>query len=553
MTETFIDSALDKIIKSVLSEESLDITYYDAIDILDKALFEIRGNNVSFSDNDKDALRSLHELTLAVSLHLLPPYQDINALKKRTVFNDLPYLIAKYKLPFLKDIEEDSEFLETSKHIYDAIISGEFRDNQNYSTYVKDLILNSKNVDGTSKDFLIDNIDNAVLSRADIVACYSFIEDIGETEEEYKHRFFKFLKAKQLRLKKLFDEAEINQKPRKPKKLVTPNNNPSKKVFGKSNQKTNIKENDTPYYSVPGTSDEILEYRSLISTTFAKDIKVKDTKTLTGQLALVTSISDQKERYKPMISAPLNSFDMYVYSNTIACLRDYISTKVDIDLLLTSFSGTDRIREETDFTRSFVNSLMKMRSTSVFFEYKTKNKTVSILEPILSFTLTKETNDKTGKEKRYITLHKMPEFFEWAESLNQVISIPDKLFRIEYKKNGKISKLRQTKRNTLLINHLLEHISNFRYFFENKNKKEEEEKESPERFSKILFETLYEIAEAKTKEERRDVSEIIEHCLEYWKECNLVDYRIETEAATGGRRYIAINLFYPKNPQLKLS
>ena len=196
---------------------------------------------------------------------------------------------------------------------------------------------------------------------------------------------------------------------------------------------------------------------------------------------------------------------------------------------------------------------MKMRSTSVFFEYKTKNKTVSILEPILSFTLTKETNDKTGKEKRYITLHKMPEFFEWAESLNQVISIPDKLFRIEYKKNGKISKLRQTKRNTLLINHLLEHISNFRYFFENKNKKEEEEKESPERFSKILFETLYEIAEAKTKEERRDVSEIIEHCLEYWKECNLVDYRIETEAATGGRRYIAINLFYPKNPQLKLS
>ena len=544
---------LEQILDSVLSQNFSDISYYDAIDILDKALYEIRENNVIFSEEDKETLRYFHKFTLAVSLHLLQPYKDINKIKNRTVFNDLPFLIAKYKLPFLKDIEDDKDFLETSKLIYEGTVSGEFRNNQDYSTPIKDQILKDKNLDGHSRSLFLDNIDIAVLSRTDIAACYSFIEDIGETYEQHRIDFFKLLKTKQLKLKKLFDVASKNQKTKKPDKLVSPNNNPSWKVFGKSNSK--LKENETPYFSVTYTQEELLESRSLISTNFARDITVKDTKTLTGQLALMSSVdrSIQQERAKPMLSAPLSNFDRYVYSNTVACLRNYINKKVEVDLLLTSFSGTDRIREETDFTRSFVNSLTRMRSTSVFFEYRTKNKIVSILEPLLSFTLKKEIDAKTGKEKNYIILHKMPEFFEWAESLKQVISIPEKLFRVEYKKNGKTSRLRQTKRNTLLLNHLLEHISNFRYYFENKKLKDSEEEDSPERFSRILFETLYEVAEVKTKEERRDVSDIIEHCFEYWKECNLIDYKPEWEDAKGGRRLIAMQLFYPKDPHLKLT
>lgn len=544
---------LEQILDSVLSQNFSDISYYDAIDILDKALYEIRENNVIFSEEDKETLRYFHKFTLAVSLHLLQPYKDINKIKNRTVFNDLPFLIAKYKLPFLKDIEDDKDFLETSKLIYEGTVSGEFRNNQDYSTPIKDQILKDKNLDGHSRSLFLDNIDIAVLSRTDIAACYSFIEDIGETYEQHRIDFFKLLKTKQLKLKKLFDVASKNQKTKKPDKLVSPNNNPSWKVFGNSNSK--LKENETPYFSVTYTQEELLESRSLISTNFARDITVKDTKTLTGQLALMSSVdrSIQQERAKPMLSAPLSNFDRYVYSNTVACLRNYINKKVEVDLLLTSFSGTDRIREETDFTRSFVNSLTRMRSTSVFFEYRTKNKIVSILEPLLSFTLKKEIDAKTGKEKNYIILHKMPEFFEWAESLKQVISIPEKLFRVEYKKNGKTSRLRQTKRNTLLLNHLLEHISNFRYYFENKKLKDSEEEDSPERFSRILFETLYEVAEVKTKEERRDVSDIIEHCFEYWKECNLIDYKPEWEDAKGGRRLIAMQLFYPKDPHLKLT
>lgn len=544
---------LEQILDSVLSQNFSDISYYDAIDILDKALYEIRENNVIFSEEDKETLRYFHKFTLAVSLHLLQPYKDINKIKNRTVFNDLPFLIAKYKLPFLKDIEDDKDFLETSKLIYEGTVSGEFRNNQDYSTPIKDQILKDKNLDGHSRSLFLDNIDIAVLSRTDIAACYSFIEDIGETYEQHRIDFFKLLKTKLLKLKKLFDAASKNQKTKKPDKLVSPNNNPSWKVFGKSNSK--LKENETPYFSVTYTQEELLESRSLISTNFARDITVKDTKTLTGQLALMSSVdrSIQQERVKPMLSAPLSNFDRYVYSNTVACLRNYINKKVEVDMLLTSFSGTNRILEETDFTRSFVSSLTKMRGTSVFFEYRTKNKIVSILEPLLSFTLKKEKDAKTGKEKNYIILHKMPEFFEWAESLKQVISIPEKLFRVEYKKNGKTSRLRQTKRNTLLLNHLLEHISNFRYYSENKKLKESEEEDSPERFSRILFETLYDVAEVKTKEERRDVSDIIEHCFEYWKECNLIDYKPEWEDAKGGRRLIAMNLSYPKDPHLKLT
>ena len=547
---------LEQILDSVLSQNFSDISYYDAIDILDKALYEIRENNVIFSEEDKETLRYFHKFTLAVSLHLLQPYKDINKIKNRTVFNDLPFLIAKYKLPFLKDIEDDKDFLETSKLIYEGTVSGEFRNNQDYSTPIKDQILKDKNLDGHSRSLFLDNIDIAVLSRTDIAACYSFIEDIGETYEQHRIDFFKLLKTKQLKLKKLFDVASKNQKTKKPDKLVSPNNNPSWKVFGKSNSK--LKENETPYFSVTYTQEELLESRSLISTNFARDITVKDTKTLTGQLALMSSVdrSIQQERVKPMLSAPLSNFDRYVYSNTVACLRNYINKKVEVDLLLTSFSGTDRIREETDFTRSFVNSLTKMRSTSVFFEYRTKTKIVSILEPLLSFTLKKEIDAKTGKEKNYIILHKMPEFFEWAESLKQVISIPEKLFRVEYKKNAKdekTSRLRQTKRNTLLLNHLLEHISNFRYYFENKKLKDGEEEDSPERFSKILFETLCEVTETKTKDEKRELPFTIEHCFKYWQKCNLVDYKFEWEDAKGGRRLVAIHLFYPEDPRLTLS
>lgn len=547
---------LEQILDSVLSQNFSDISYYDAIDILDKALYEIRENNVIFSEEDKETLRYFHKFTLAVSLHLLQPYKDINKIKNRTVFNDLPFLIAKYKLPFLKDIEDDKDFLETSKLIYEGTVSGEFRNNQDYSTPIKDQILKDKNLDGHSRSLFLDNIDIAVLSRTDIAACYSFIEDIGETYEQHRIDFFKLLKTKQLKLKKLFDVASKNQKTKKPDKLVSPNNNPSWKVFGKSNSK--LKENETPYFSVTYTQEELLESRSLISTNFARDITVKDTKTLTGQLALMSSVdrSIQQERVKPMLSAPLSNFDRYVYSNTVACLRNYINKKVEVDLLLTSFSGTDRIREETDFTRSFVNSLTKMRSTSVFFEYRTKTKIVSILEPLLSFTLKKEIDAKTGKEKNYIILHKMPEFFEWAESLKQVISIPEKLFRVEYKKNPKdekTSRLRQTKRNTLLLNHLLEHISNFRYYYENKKLKDSEEEDSPERFSTILFETLCEVTETKTKDEKRELPFIIEHCFQYWEKCNLVGYKYEWEDAKGGRRLVAIHLSYPKDPHLKLT
>ena len=76
---------LEQILDSVLSQNFSDISYYDAIDILDKALYEIRENNVIFSEEDKETLRYFHKFTLAVSLHLLQPYKDINKIKNRRI------------------------------------------------------------------------------------------------------------------------------------------------------------------------------------------------------------------------------------------------------------------------------------------------------------------------------------------------------------------------------------------------------------------------------------------------------------------------------------
>lgn len=545
-------------------------SFYDAIDLLDDSLTLIRDNTADFSKEELRELKKIHTLVIKMTLRMIPKNENNSTSKLIDTTHDLAYLANKYKL---KHIFQNSCFSSSIVNTVNYILSDSFKCTNTdpllveYKEHLEEQremkLLFEKAKENLAKSLKVEWKEISPLftsppSEIENASCFFYIEEFGETLDEHSKELMLLMKQQKSnvdKITKVLEKYSQTQTPKikKPDRLVSPNNNPSKKVFGKSNSK--LKENETPYYSVTYTPEELLETRSLISTTFARNITVKDTKTLTGQLALMSSVdrSIQQERFKPMVSVPLNSFDMYVYSNTIACLRNDIQKKVDIDLLLTSFSGTDRIREETDFTRSFVNSLMKMRSTSVFFEYKTKNKTISILEPLLSFTLTKEKNDKTGKEKRCIELHKIPEFFEWAESLNQVISIPEKLFRIEYKKNGKTSKLRQTKRNTLLIYHLLEHISNFRYYFENKKLKDSEEEDSPERFSKILFETLYEVAEVKTKEERRDVSDIIEHCFEYWKECNLIDYKPEWEAATGGRRLIAMQLFYPKDPHLKLT
>lgn len=547
------------------------LSFYDAIDLLDTWLMLIRDCNENCSESSIKVLKEIHYLVIKMTLRVIPKNVNPTVHKMIDTTRDLAYLVNKYKLTPIFDKTIKSDIANT----VDFILSDSFKDHTEspvgFDEFKEQLAALEKNgkLFQEAKERFSESLEIewkdispfffvSQLSKVDTASCLFYIEEFGETADEHIQKLLVLFEQQASKLDKITKAFEKlsktqNQKTKKPDKLVSPNNNPSWKVFGKAN--TKLKENETPYFSVTYTQEELLEYRSLISTNFARDITVKDTKTLTGQLALMSSVdkSIQQERVKPMLSAPLSNFDRYVYSNTVACLRNYINKKVEVDLLLTSFSGTDRIREETDFTRSFVSSLTKMRGTSVFFEYRTKTKIVSILEPLLSFTLKKEIDAKTGKEKNYIILHKMPEFFEWAESLKQVISIPEKLFRVEYKKNGKTSRLRQTKRNTLLLNHLLEHISNFRYYSENKKQKDSEEEDSPERFSRILFETLYEVAEVKTKEERRDVSDMIEHCFEYWKECNLIDYKPEWEDAKGGRRLIAMQLFYPKDPHLKLT
>lgn len=550
------------------------LSFYDAIDLLDTWLMLIRDCNENCSESSIKVLKEIHYLVIKMTLRVIPKNVNPTIHKMIDTTRDLAYLVNKYKLKPIFDKTIDSDVANT----VDFILSDSFKDHTEsivgFDEFREQLAALEKNekLFQKAKERFSESLDVewkdiapfffvSPLSKVDTASCLFYIEELGETADDHIKELLPLFKQQGIKIDKITKALEKlskiqNQKTKKPDKLVSPNNNPSRKVFGNSNSK--LKENETPYFSVTYTQEELLEYRSLISTNFARDITVKDTKTLTGQLALMSSVdrSIQQERVKPMLSAPLSNFDRYVYSNTVACLRNYINKKVEVDMLLTSFSGTDRIREETDFTRSFVNSLTKMRSTSVFFEYRTKTKIVSILEPLLSFTLKKEIDAKTGKEKNYIILHKMPEFFEWAESLKQVISIPEKLFRVEYKKNGedgKISRLRQTKRNTLLLNHLLEHISNFRYYFENKKQKDSEEEDSPERFSKILFETLCEVTETKTKDEKRELPFTIEHCFEYWKKCNLVDYKFEWEAATGGRRLVAIHLFYPEDPHLKLT
>lgn len=540
-------------------------SFYDAIDLLDDSITLIRDNTADFSKEELRELKKIHTLVMKMTLRIVPKNENNSTIKLIDTTHDLAYLVNKYKL---KHIFQDSICTSDLNNSIDYILSDSFKENfpeykellesqeQSNLLFIKANERLLKNFGNEWED--ISSLFVSPPSKIDNASCFFYIEEFGETVDEHIQELLLLFAQQRERINKSLEVLKKllqtkTPKTKKPDKLVSPNNNPSWKVFGNSNSK--LKENETPYFSVTYTQEELLESRSLISTNFARDITVKDTKTLTGQLALMSSVdrSIQQERAKPMLSAPLSNFDRYVYSNTVACLRNYINKKVEVDLLLTSFSGTNRILEETDFTRSFVNSLTRMRSTSVFFEYRTKNKIVSILEPLLSFTLKKEIDAKTGKEKNYIILHKMPEFFEWAESLKQVISIPEKLFRVEYKKNGKTSRLRQTKRNTLLLNHLLEHISNFRYYFENKKLKDSEEEDSPERFSKILFETLCEVTETKTKDEKRELPFTIEHCFEYWKECNLIDYKFEWEDAKGGRRLVAIHLFYPKNPQLKLS
>lgn len=549
--------------------------YYESIDILRESLYAIEHEPSAYEEEDFSILRDIHKYAMECILGVSRPnYHIAENDENRSYFPELTDLKYSSELKILKpnpvyyalkinnaglpelnfpadfsdqfgldyEIKPNSIAEEIYKK-YRKII--ELQEFLNSSDYITNFIKEADKLTDAGVD-LFKNMFTCT-SDEDLLTCYYYIPAIGETEESHEKlllKLFAKIIPRQETLISIVDRYYKRKRVQRLKdttNLSTPNNNAANTIFGKSSTKLIPEQKKTPFYE---TAEKVtLEDISFMTEEYAMDIIVgkHKNKDIFGKLAVLSSVEKNinKERFKPIASSNLDSFDFYVYANTISCLKQALNTRVNIDDLITAFSSTKRIRGETEFKKQFVASLLKMRDTTIVYQYpdKKKNRTVGVTESVLNFTT--ETYEVNGEKQSFITLHNVPKFFELAEEQNQIISIPAKLYKVEYSENGKKKTLSQTITNIQIMNHLLQHIYKFKYHHIHKREG------APENFNRILIESIFDSIGADTKLKRSRAIDTVFICLDFWKMGGYIDYEPEKVKSKGGYSYIAIHLKYP--------
>lgn len=581
------------------------LVYYDAIDILSVALYQIRENITTFSEQELEVLRKIHLYTLEAYLNLAPKYRNPKQLEERTYFNDMTGLLARHNLALLennpttydqkkadgtfKDIKEEikqnpryklyslnrvfpsNSLSESVYQQYEKLVNvfsffPEFYEISSKKALDVDLEAYSKDLDLQSLiKSLVDTI-TTVPTQRDLDNCFYYIKEFGETEKSHEETLsvlFSRLIEKTKTCIELLSRfcnggAKSSRKPTNSKRLGLTNSNVSNIIYGKSREKMIAEAKKTPYYLTTYTPDRIKEDQANLIAKWAMDtVVVKSDKKVFGSLAVMhivpkeeLSLEPQKE-VKPITSSPVGNFDWFVWSTVQTNLKDFLGEKVEINFLANAFSVVDRHRGESGYTKSLLSSLVRLSNTWILHEYYEGTKKITIVEPLLSCSFVKERDLITGEEHEFFELHTVSEFYEKAEKLNQIMSFDEKLFKIEYyDKEGILTKLTQTKATASVVAHLLEHIYRFKYYYEHPRKtKDGKEEERGKHYNKILFETLFDLLEADDRVKKLRWGRRIEGCFQYWKSLNYIDYEIERKANQRGKSYDYILLKYPEAPE----
>lgn len=564
----------NELIEHWKSSESPEKNFYDAIDLLDNSISEIR-SGVPYTDDQLLDLRGIHLFTIQISLGLSSTYQSFDSMNGRKTFHDLAYLISKYELPCISGIESEKEDIVKNNIYGDSGIGYKDTDTnalKNIEERItlfkeqREYLLSSTDkttdyISYTESDSSLDDCITSLglISSRDIYSCYFYIPEIKETDLYLNSVLNKILQkseAKINQITKLLNALENQTKKdkqiKKANKLVKTNNNQSNVVFGRTREKMIAEEKKTHYYLTTLTPDRIKTDQAYLVSKWAKETVFKTDKKVMGSLAVMKRVKDglpSEQTVVPVTSSPVGYFDWDTWSIVHSNLKDHINEKVDINHLTKSFSISDRQKKENEYSKAFISSIGLLSNTWIIYRYNEGTKEVTFAEPLLSCNLAKERDEITGEEKEFFILTSVCKFYERAEQLNQVMSFDEKLFKIEYyDKDGILVKLAQTPKNMTLITHLLEHIYKFKYYYENPRKnKAATDEDDAKRYNKIKFDTLFDLVGVNNRKSKLSYGRKVEGCFQYWKSLNYIDYEIVKIAKQRGKSYDYILLKYPDN------
>lgn len=556
--------------------ESPEMNFYDAIDILDNSISEIR-SGVPYTDEQLLDLRGIHLFTIQISLGISSTYQSFDSMNGRKTFHDLSYLISKYELPCISGIENEKVDIVKKNTYGDCGIGYKDTDTNALKDIEERIALFKEQREyllsstGKTTDHILytesdSSLDDCItslglISSRDIYSCYFYIPEIRETDLYLNSALSKILQKAESKINqitKLIDALENQRKKdkqiKKANKLVKTNNNQSNVVFGRTREKMIAEAKKTHYYLTTLTPDRIKSDQAYLVSKWAKETVFKTDKKVMGSLAVMKRVKDglpEEQTVMPVTSSPVGYFDWDIWSIVHSNLKDHINEKVDINHLTKSFSISDRQKKENEYSKAFISSISLLSNTWIIYRYNEGIKEVTFAEPLLSCNLAKERDRTTGEEKEFFILTSVCKFYERAEQLNQVMSFDEKLFKIEYyDKNGILVKLAHTPKNMTLITHLLEHIYKFKYYYENPRKnKDATDEDDAKRYKKIKFDTLFDLVEVNNRKSKLSYGRKVEGCFQYWKSLNYIDCDIVKKASQRGKSYDYILLKYPEAPE----
>lgn len=550
---------------SLMEQESYSFNEYELSILRDIHLYIVRftlgiGKGVWTFEKDGAAfyVRDLRDLIHTFNFKCIsfnPINYELNLFKKATLNVKFPDDFSnKYGLS--KTLDEDSLSYEVYQR-YSRI--SDIQHYYNSSNEVAFYIFEKAKIDEKSPI-----IKFTFVTQEDLLSSYFFCPQIGETEDDHEkllNSFFSELEEKLLReldalnsvlaLKK----AKEKEKFKSSEKLVLTNSNVSNIIFGKTREKMIAEARKTPYYLTTYSPDRLKEEKAQIIADWAKETVFKADKKVLGQLAVMKTIpqEEQLDLVKPLTTSPVGDFDWYVWSSVHSNLKTLLNVEIELPQLRNAFSVSERQYGVTEYSKAFDSSIGLLSHTWILYKYMDGTQEITVAEPLLSCKLIKKRDQLTGKEKEYIILTSMSKFYERAESLNQVVSFHEDLFKIQYEEDGVKKKLAQTKNTVILISHLMEHISKFKYFQEHKKRNKNpngDNKKTEDNFNKISFNTLFELTKADNRKKRHDIAKRVEHCLSYWKTLGFIDYSIRMKKdSAGGIPYDHIILFNPIKKQ----
>lgn len=575
--------------------------YFDAIDILDTALYQKRENITDFSEQELDVLRKLHLYSLEVSIHIAPMYRNPEQLEGRIYFHEFSDFLSKHNLALLeknpktydkyttegtfKDIRGEiaknpkdklfslnrvlpsNSLAESIYQQYEKLINVFIYFSEFYEISSKkaiEIALSEHSGDLSVKDLMTSMLAQitAIPTEKELYNCFYYIKEFGETEESHEKTisvlFSRLIDRTKTSIKILSNFCKSGTKssikPKNANRLGLTNNNVSSIVFGKTREKMIAEEKKTYYYLTTYTPDRIKEDQAGLIAKWAMETVVKSDKKVMGALAVMKRVEDglpEEQTVMPVTSSPVGNFDWFVWSTIQTNLKNFLDQKIDICHLANSFSVIERQRGESEYTKDLASSLISLSNTWILHKYKEGTKEITIAEPLLSCSFIKEEDLITGEVHEYFVLNTISEFYERAEKVNQIMSFDEKLFKIEYyDKDGILTKLAQTKTTASLVIHLLEHIYRFKYYYEHPRKtKDGKDEKRGSYYNTISFETLYDLVGADDRVKKLRWGRRIEGCFQYWKSLNYIDCDIVKKANQRGKSYDYILLKYPEAPE----